>query len=294
MSGRSGRIELSVLLPVHNGEATIRRAVRSTLADLPAEAELLVHDDASTDRTAAVLDSIADPRLVVRSVERNVGVANALNGLLADARGRLVARMDGDDVTLRGRFVRERAAIDAGDDVVFTSRINFGPRLRSYRPDQTMWPLPPALLRPWLLLENPLAHPSMLARTDVLRAAGGYVPGPAEDYELWLRLAAGGARLRRLAAPGILYRMHPAQVTREAEWRTALSKDEHLRVAYLALAQQLGWTGGDLFTARFSADADARDPAVRAAFLRFLPQALRDLPPWQSRLLSARGSRLFR
>ncbi|MGO1414460.1 MAG: glycosyltransferase family 2 protein, partial [Microbacterium gubbeenense] len=56
---------LSVIMPARNAGATVESAVRSTLHDLPADAELVVGDDASTDGMRYVLDRIEDSRLRV-------------------------------------------------------------------------------------------------------------------------------------------------------------------------------------------------------------------------------------
>ena len=60
---------------------------------------------------------------------------------------------------------------------------------------------------------NALAQPALLLRREVVLAAGGYrfsVDHTTEDYELWCRLAARGARLANLPVPLTQYRLHPA------------------------------------------------------------------------------------
>lgn len=59
------RPSVSVLIPARNEEANIGEACAAILANVGVEIELIVLDDASTDRTPAILASIADPRLRV-------------------------------------------------------------------------------------------------------------------------------------------------------------------------------------------------------------------------------------
>jgi glycosyltransferase involved in cell wall biosynthesis len=226
---------LSVLVPAYNAAETIASALRSTLAALPRDAEIVVLDDGSSDATADVSRATSDTR--VRVISRsNAGVAATLTELLAVTDSELVARMDADDLVLPGRLRRQLRAIESGADAVFTTVVTFGSGV-------------PGLPRPsgiaaaefglHLLLTNPVAHSTMLARRSTIEAAGGYRPIPTEDYDLWLRMATQGARLRRLALPGLAYRVHPGQVTASAEWRRSSWENEEIAEAYSALAEKL-------------------------------------------------------
>ena len=86
----------SVIVPVRNGEAMIADTIASLLAqDYPADRhELLVVDNASTDRTAEIIR-----RHRVRYLhEPRRGVSNARNRGIAEARGETLAFIDGDCV----------------------------------------------------------------------------------------------------------------------------------------------------------------------------------------------------
>ena len=61
----TGRPSVSVLIPARNEEANIAEACAAILASEGVEVELIVLDDASTDRTPAILAAIGDPRLRV-------------------------------------------------------------------------------------------------------------------------------------------------------------------------------------------------------------------------------------
>src|SRR5436189_2072285 len=86
---------VSVVMPVHNGERFLGEAIGSVLGQTFSDLELIVVDDASTDRTAALLEAASrDARVRVHRLERNLGVAGALNAGCRLARGELIARMD--------------------------------------------------------------------------------------------------------------------------------------------------------------------------------------------------------
>lgn len=228
---------LTVLMPVRNGERTVGRAVRSTLADLPRDSELLVFDDASTDDTAGTLAMVRDDRLRVIHSAQPTGVAGGLNTLLAHSDSEFVGRMDADDICLRGRFVREARAM-ASMDVAFTTVVEFTDGTRIFRPNPPRR-LGPAAFPLHLLLTNPVAHPTMFARRVAISDVDGYREVPAEDYDLWIRLAVSGAKLGRLALPGIAYRAHAGQVTLSQGWRLASWRNRLVAEAFEQLSERL-------------------------------------------------------
>ncbi|MGV8895098.1 MAG: glycosyltransferase family 2 protein [Rhodoglobus sp.] len=286
---------LSVLMPARNSSATIRLAVVSTLRAMPPDSELLVLDDASTDDTAAIAASTGDPRVTVIPGGTQRGVALAGQYLLSRASGEFVARMDSDDVCLPGRFRAQLAAIDQGADVVFSTYQMIGGGLRKPVPPITFGPDAAAAA---LLVDCPYPHSTMLARSDALRDAGGYQPSAiAEDYDLWLRAAANGSVMRRLARPTVLIRVSATQVSGAAGWRESLATDPTLQRSYQALVQRLWGTDSmpwfpelaftrsgpltahgrellDPFVHRFTASLDALAPLERWSLSRRARQEL--------------------
>jgi cellulose synthase/poly-beta-1,6-N-acetylglucosamine synthase-like glycosyltransferase/peptidoglycan/xylan/chitin deacetylase (PgdA/CDA1 family) len=88
---------VSVLIPAFNEEKVIASTIEGILASDHAELEVIVIDDGSHDRTAAVVASHfrQDPRVSVLSLP-NGGKASALNAGLASARGEVVVALDAD------------------------------------------------------------------------------------------------------------------------------------------------------------------------------------------------------
>jgi glycosyltransferase involved in cell wall biosynthesis len=184
---------VTVLLCTHNDVRFLPQAVESIFAQTLGDFEFLVIDDGSSDGTAEYLTAVAgeDPRVRVLRNERNIGLTRSLNLGLASARGRLVARMDADDVSAPERLERQVAFLERHPDVglVGSSRTLIdeqGTTLGYARA------VPDDLGIRWkCLLGNPFAHPSVLIRREVLIRHGlSYNEShrTAQDYELWPRV----------------------------------------------------------------------------------------------------------
>lgn len=251
--------QLSVILPVRNGEKFIRHAVNSTLRALPRDANLVILNDGSTDATSDILDSLACPKVEVIESAGCGGLANALNLLLDATDSEYVARMDADDIVLPWRFKHQMSVGDA--DVVFSPVVHLGPKPLSIRPTRP-GKLSPATLSRILLIENPIAHSTVVFRRTAISAVGGYRSVLAEDYDLWLRIAAQGMKIHRTAWPVLLYRHHSDQVTSDGQWKAASRVEPLLLEAHESLARELCALDGDALSG-------LRDPgADEAAVLR--------------------------
>src|SRR5215831_13027957 len=109
--------DVTVLLPVYNGEAYLPATIDSVLAQTYGRFELLIVDDGSTDRTTAIARAYDDPRVRVERFEANRGLSAALNRGLQVAAAPLIARQDADDVSRPDRLEAQVAFLRADDDV---------------------------------------------------------------------------------------------------------------------------------------------------------------------------------
>jgi len=110
---------ISVIIPAHNVERFIDRTLSSVLNQTHRAIEVIVVDDGSTDRTAAVVRAIAgrDPR--VRLVQtHNIGVSAARNLAIAESNGDLIATIDADDIWRADKLARQLAVLRASAPAV--------------------------------------------------------------------------------------------------------------------------------------------------------------------------------
>jgi glycosyltransferase involved in cell wall biosynthesis len=92
-------VRVSIVVPAFNAERWIADAIGSALAQTEPALEVLVVDDASTDRTPDIAAGAAagDPRVRIMRLDRNSGPAAARNRAIAEARGTWIALLDADD-----------------------------------------------------------------------------------------------------------------------------------------------------------------------------------------------------
>ena len=108
---------ISVVMSVYNGEQFVAQSIESVLRQTFPGFELLIVNDASTDRTREIVTSFRDPRIRIVDNPSNVGLTRSLNRGLALARGRFVARQDADDLSLPTRLAEQLAFMRANPGV---------------------------------------------------------------------------------------------------------------------------------------------------------------------------------
>jgi len=164
MTERGARAPLfSVVVPVWNRAAWVRRCAASVLAQEFSDYELIVVDDGSTDGSPAALSDVADPRLRVLARGENGGTWAARAAGVREARGDWIVFLDSDD------------ELTAGALAFFAGKVGGAPPAvgvvgASYR-DRTgaRWPEPAPPEGP-MGIERFLAWADSLVRADFLAA----------------------------------------------------------------------------------------------------------------------------
>jgi glycosyltransferase involved in cell wall biosynthesis len=271
-------LRCSIILPTYNRMRTLPRAVASVLAQDETNFELIVVDDASTDRTEAWLREQTDPRLRVLRSDRNGGPSAARNLGIDAARGPVLAFLDSDDAYRPNRLsVPLRALADDAEIVcTLSSAIKTDPK-RTRAIDLPDVKLASAVFE-WALFCDLIGveGTSITVRTDVARAAGGFCSAlrRTEDREFLIRVAPLGA-VRVL--PDVLWEKGWSDDSLSNAWSTAgrdLVSYVAQRPEYLTRFRKLG---SYLATKILVADLRRADlPAFFADVRRFRAVGLLD------------------
>ena len=110
-------IQVSVIMPAYNADGFIAQAIESIISQTRSDWELIIVDDCSKDRTAAITCSYVqkDPRIVFLQHQQNQGVAAARNSALEVAQGDYIAFLDSDDYWLSNKLEKQLAfMVDRG------------------------------------------------------------------------------------------------------------------------------------------------------------------------------------
>lgn len=223
---------VTVLMPVYNGEAYLREAIKSVLEQIYTNFEFLIIDDGSTDNSSSIVDSFADIRIRLVHNTNNLGLIATLNHGIDLAKGDYIARMDCDDICMPMRLARQVEFMEAHTEVgvcgSWAKLIDEAGNHLGVRKSPVGVTLAHEYWRP-----SPLIHPSCMIRTSLLkvnRYSSEFVD--AEDYELWLRLSRV-SQLHNMSEVLICYRVHRTSVT-------ASRREQQLRSSYRAFQQLLG------------------------------------------------------
>ena len=221
--------QISILMPVYNTAPYLREAMDSILSQTFDDFELIVLDDCTPDESPSILDSYTDPRIVRYRGEKNVGLANVLNVGMDMARGKYIARMDSDDISLPDRLQIQYNYLESHPeiDLVSVGMQQFGADNRTMRYDNTTEDI-----KFNALFFSPILHASSMWRRErfaFLRFEQEHVP--AEDYRMWTRALASGLKMRNLPEILYRYRMHMQQATSQSERVT--HAEEKVRTAYM-------------------------------------------------------------
>jgi glycosyltransferase involved in cell wall biosynthesis len=230
---------VSVVMAVHNGERFLREAVESVLDQTFGSFELLVVDDASTDRTRAILDTYRDRRIRVIANDRQRGLSYSLNRGIGEARGRYIARLDADDVAEPDRFATQVEYLDRHADVALLGSWYSIIDEQGRETGRRWVPGDHHEIRWMLGFCNAFAHSAVMIRRTALDEVGLYDESLryAMDYDLWVRIA---ERMRVANYEKFLLR-----------WRTSSSsltsalgdRTELLDRVVADLGRRLDWSG---------------------------------------------------
>lgn len=185
---------ISVVLPVHNRETLVGRAIDSVLAQTFQDFELIIVDDASTDGTPRALERYQDdPRVRLFRNEQNLGAGGTRNRGISEAKGEYIAFQDSDDRWLPEKLARQFETLTAnGDaDACYCGAFYFAKEQCYYIPIQDSASIQYQNMSEKLLWGNPTTPQTLLIRKSLIESVGGFDETLKinEDWDLAMRLA---------------------------------------------------------------------------------------------------------
>lgn len=184
--------KISVIMPVYNTEKHLAEAIESVLNQTFKDFELIIVDDNSKDKTLAISKKYAkkDSRIKIVRNDINKNIGASLNNGIYHASADIIARMDGDDISLPTRLEKQYKLMQknknlavVGCDMITIDENGKELSKREYKTDSDT-------LKKKMFRYSPFAHPSTMYRKEVFQESGGYNPAlsPTEDLDLWMKI----------------------------------------------------------------------------------------------------------
>ncbi len=199
---------ISVIIPVYNGEKTIRETIESVLNQTFSNLELIVINDGSQDSTLDIVSSIKDPRLQVLS-HKNAGKSISRNRGIEEACGEFISFLDADDLWTLDKLEAQLKALQANPQAaVAYSWVDYIDENGDFFRDGNHITMNGNAYEK-MLIQNILENGSNpLIRKEALTEVGYFNESlkHAEEWDMWLRLAAR-YNFVTVPYPQILYRV---------------------------------------------------------------------------------------
>lgn len=182
---------VTVLMAVYNGEKFLKEAMESILNQTFIDFEFLIINDGSTDNSVKIIESFDDPRIRLIHNEKNLKLIASLNKGISLARGKYIARMDSDDISMPNRLEKEVNFLENSLEygLVGTYYTVIDGKGKEQR--NVSYPSSNDLIKLFLSLNCPLVHGSIMGRCELFQQNlyGSKEYYAVEDYELWTRMA---------------------------------------------------------------------------------------------------------
>lgn len=209
---------VSVIMPVYNGEKYIAEAIESILNQTFQDFELLIINDYSSDETVSVINKYRDKRIKLIHNDLNLGLARVRNVGIQNSKGKYIAWLDSDDISLDTRLEKQVNLLENNPSFGLC-----GTWVKTIGSAEHIWEYPTQseIIKSTMLFHNCFATSSVMLRKEIL-VQHQYLFDldypPAEDYDLWGKIS---QHCEVTNIPEILthYRLHSLQTTFSDEAR---------------------------------------------------------------------------
>lgn len=219
---------ISVVIPCFNYGRYVEGAVHSILSQTFQDLEIILVDGGSTDDTRLFLQSFQKPKTRIYLREGYHLLGDNRNFGISQAKGKYICCLDADD-RLRPTYLEKALFLleTYRYDIVSTSVQCFGG-------SDAIWQVAPKPSLEQITQGNQFSVVAVFARTMWEKAGGYHDAGEgkdlvAEDWNLWVRMMALGARATNISEALMLYRIHAASMSKQPQVRPWTEQAESIR-----------------------------------------------------------------
>jgi len=188
--------KVSIVMSVFNDEKFLPFAIKSVLKQSLKNLELIIIDDASSDRTSTIISKYLkkDKRVKSFRFNTNQGPPICLNKGLTISSGEYIARIDSDDLwTDKNKLMKQLQVMDKNPKLAFVGTWAKAIDINSRELYNLNYPTSYEEIEQRMLSHNCFLSSSILIRKRILRGIRyGTKERYAQDYGLWLKLGTKG------------------------------------------------------------------------------------------------------
>jgi len=210
----NSNVFISVIMSVFNGQDYLNEAIESVLRQTFRDFEFIIIDDGSTDNTRNIIKHYQKKENRIKAIynDNNKGLALCLNEGIQMAKGKYIARMDADDISLPERFAAQIAYLEKNPQFWILGCNIFLIDEKGNRIKETSFPSDSSILR-WNMLFGTtglVCHPCAMMLTEKIKESGCYTNiKSSQDMDLWSRFfLIDPLPINNLQIPLVNYRGH--------------------------------------------------------------------------------------
>lgn len=205
---------ISVIMSAYNSEKYLAEAIESILNQTFKDFEFIIINDGSTDNSLKIIRKYQkkDKRIKIMNNKNNLGLIKSLNKGLKIAKGKYIARMDADDISLPERFETQYGFLEKNNDIFLcgSGAIIIDKNGKEIALEKV--PLYSEEIDKRLKKSNCLIHPSIMFRNEkkfFYREKAYY----CEDYDLYLQMISQRRKIVNCPLPLLKYRITPDSIS---------------------------------------------------------------------------------
>lgn len=202
-------IRVSVIMPVYNVEKYLDQALQSIIKQTLSNIEIIIVEDCSNDNTRMIVEKYSriDKRIVPIYNKKNEGLINSLNKAIRIAKGKYIARMDGDDISDINRFAEQVSYLEGKDiDLVGSQCYYFYNEKTDGK--EIRYPTSDKGCKKFLKYSSALAHPAWLGKRELFLDLQYRNIETCEDYDFLIRASIGGYKIGNVPQHLFYYRLN--------------------------------------------------------------------------------------
>ena len=205
---------LSVVMSTYNRLQMLPEAVESVLTQSFGDFEFIIIDDNSTDGTFDYLHSLCDDRIKLFKNVENRGCTFNYHIAQNIAKGKYIAHIDDDDISLPARFEKQISFLESNKEISLLGTFieTFG---ENQRPSWVFY-TEPEKIDLCMNFYNPICHSSITYRKDFVDKNFinyNLACKCAQDYDFYKKILFAGGKLANIHEVLVKYRMHSNRLT---------------------------------------------------------------------------------